>query len=200
MRIALLSNVNTDFIVRQLSQKYDMVPPEGYGNVWERILDQNSNISHADPDVLIFIVDIENLLDSDNVYNQQEAETEIDQWFAMLDTVIRSDHDYFISDVTFRSEIPFDNDSFLEESIGSYWTECLRRRIACHGNVHALKLDPVIHSVGKRSFYSDKLWYIGKMPFTNEGASLHDISIGSILADEWFRKRKTVSYEKFTFE
>ena len=28
----------------------------------------------------------------------------------------------------------------------------------------------------------------------------HDISVGSVIADEWFEHRKTVSYEKFEFE
>ena len=33
-----------------------------------------------------------------------------------------------------------------------------------------------------------------------KNGTYHDISIGSILADEWFKKRETIRYEKFTFE
>ena len=33
-----------------------------------------------------------------------------------------------------------------------------------------------------------------------KNGSYHDVSIGSILAEEWFEKRKNTKYERFTFE
>ena len=33
-----------------------------------------------------------------------------------------------------------------------------------------------------------------------KNGTYHDVSIGSILADEWFRKRMTVTYDRFAFE
>lgn len=172
MKVALLSNVNTDFVVCQLSKKYDMVPSVGYGSIWEKLLDRDSSVNRANPDALIIIIDIEDLLDLDIVYDYQEAAEKIDQWFTMLDTVIHSGYDYFISDVRFRSEIPLDNDSLFEELVKSYWIECLRQRMMRHSNVHVLRLEHVIRSAGKSSFYSDKLWYMGKIPFTNAGTKL----------------------------
>ncbi|WP_295067029.1 HAD family hydrolase [Ruminococcus sp.] len=170
MKVALLSNVNTDFILRLLAKKLDCVPSVGYGDVWGQLLNTNSTLNQADPNVIVLFIDIEQLTDGCTDLNQ--AKDIINEWFAVLDSNLKSDKDYFISDVIFRSGILADNDSFMEYSVTGYWIDELNKRVATHLNVHPLKLTSVIFNVGKDRVFSDKMWYMGKIPFTNEGSSI----------------------------
>ena len=170
MKVALLSNVNTDFVLRILGKKLDCVPPVGYGNVWGQLLDLDSELNQANPDVIVFLTDIEQLMDGCTDLGQSKKI--IDEWFALLDSVIRQDKDYFISDTIFRSCILTDNDSFLEYSIIEYWLDELKKRVAGHQNIHPLKLNNEIVKAGKTKIFSDKMWYMGKIPYTNEGCKI----------------------------
>ena len=170
MKVALLSNVNSDFVLRILAKKMDCVPSVGYGNVWGQILDMNSSLNKADPSVLFFLIDIEQLVE--RCTNINDAVSMIDEWFSMLDSNLEQEKDYFISDVMFRSDMLTDNDSFFEHSIIERWMDDLKMRVSDHPNVHLLCLNKVITKAGKNRVFSDKMWYMGKIPYTNEGSSI----------------------------
>ena len=170
MKVALLSNVNSDFVLRILAKKMDCVPSFGYGNVWGQILDTNSSLNKADPNVIVFLIDIEQLMDS--CVNMSEASSVIDEWFSMLDSNLKQDKDYFISDTIFRSDMLTDNDSFFEYTIEAHWMDELKKRVSDHPNVHLLSLKTEIEKVGKHKVFSDKMWYMGKIPYSNEGSSI----------------------------
>ncbi|MCD7807031.1 MAG: HAD-IIIC family phosphatase, partial [Lachnospiraceae bacterium] len=183
--IAILSNVNTDYVLRLVSKEYETVPAEGYGDIWGRMLDQNSAFHRYDPETIFLIMDIEELIYGQRIGGQQtgrqpvrgkleeaSAKAVIDDWFDMLCTSVRSARTYFVSDAVFRSQVLSDNDSFLTEKLESYWTKKLADVMNEHGNVHALKIASMAREYGKRSFFSDKLWYMGKIPYSNEGTRL----------------------------
>lgn len=168
--LSLLSNVNTDFVLKNLSKDIDIVPAVGYGNMWEQLLDAGSILNQNNPNIIVIIIDIEDLVNG--VVNVQEAKEIIDTWFAQFQAIVSSEKDYFISDVSFRSNEIEDNDSLNHTIIESYWCECLMLCTNTHKNVHILKLRQSIEKIGKSSFYSSKLWYIGKIPYTNEATKI----------------------------
>ena len=165
MKIAILSNVNVDFVTRLVSKNYDVVPSVGYGNVWGQLLDQESQLTRINPNVIVFLPDIEDLLDGE----YEHHDSIIDEWFSCFDSIIRKNKDYFISGVIFRNPILIDNDSLLEHDICEYWIECLKKRIQDNVNVHYLNIIDPICQTGKASVFSDKMWYIGKIPYSNRG-------------------------------
>ncbi|MCD8325681.1 MAG: hypothetical protein LUC90_03040, partial [Lachnospiraceae bacterium] len=65
--IAILSNINTDYVLRLVSKEYETVPAEGYGDIWGRILDRNSVFHKYDPETVFFVIDIEQLLNAQTV-------------------------------------------------------------------------------------------------------------------------------------
>ncbi|MCD8131221.1 MAG: HAD-IIIC family phosphatase [Lachnospiraceae bacterium] len=204
--IAILSNINIDYVLRLVSKEYEAVPAEGYGDIWGKMLDSNSAYCKCDPDITFLIMDIEQLLNeqatidggaengrlADGKQTSGQSVSEqlikkplikeqseeaaayslIDSWFDMLQTLISPLKTYFVSDVTFRSPVLADNDSFFMEKTERYWMERLDGVMREHRNVHALKLSPLIQQYGKRNFFSEKLWYMGKIPYSNEGTKL----------------------------
>lgn len=168
--LSVLSNVNTDYITKILSQNMDIVPPSGYGDIWGQILNNNSVFNEYNPDKVVFIVDIEEL--TRGFITIKEAEIIIDNWFDQFLMVASPEKDYFVSDVSFRSSEISDNDSFLHSLVESYWQSKLSSCVDCLVNIHVLKLRNILEEIGKRKFFSEKLWYLGKIPFTNEASTL----------------------------
>ena len=166
-KLALLSNINTDFILKLIGKKLEVIPSVGYGNVWGQMLDPNSSLNAGNPGVIVFIIDIEALLD--NRHTVGEACNVIDEWFSLFDPVVKADKEYFISDLTFRSGWLTELDSFTETEICSYWLKALQKRVNEHGNVHVLRLNPLFGRIGTDKAFSDKLWYMAKIPYSNEG-------------------------------
>ena len=170
MKVSLLSNINADYVLRLLSKNIDCVPSVGYGDVWGQLLDTNSNLNLEDPDVVVFITDIEQLIEGCLDYDN--AAKVIEEWYSMFDIIVQPGKDYYVSDVVFRSNLLTDNDSFLEINISRCWLENLEKRVAAHTNVHVLRLGNAINKAGKSVVFSDKLWYIGKIPYSNEGSKI----------------------------
>lgn len=170
MKVALLSNVNTDFVLRILAKRMDCIPSVGFANVWGQLLDTNSSLNQENPDVIVFLIDIEQLLDG--CINKSDAESAINEWFSMLDANLKQGKDYLISDAVFRADILTDNDSFFERAIVEFWMNELEKRVVAHANVHLLSLYSKIEKVGKKKVFSEKMWYMGKIPYTNEGCAI----------------------------
>ncbi len=167
---AILSNVNTDFVLRLVAKETETVPAEGFGDIWGKLLDSDSVFQKMDPDTFFFLIDIEQLLNA--CAGRQQAYAEVEEWFDTLVRMLKPEKTYFVSDVCFRSALPSDNDSFYTEEIEAFWSEKLRAVMEKHGNVHALKLNRLISLYGRKTIFSDKLMYMGKIPYTNEGTSL----------------------------
>ena len=57
-RIALLSNINMNFVLRMLKKSHEVYNTEGYGNELGLLLDKNSSYHGFEPDVTFFIMDL----------------------------------------------------------------------------------------------------------------------------------------------
>ncbi len=180
MKVGLLSNINADYILRFLGEKIDCVPSVGYGDVWGQILNPVSDFNFSNPDVIVFLIDIEQLLD--NCLKMSDCISVIDNWFSVLDLVLRKDKEYYVSNVLFRSELLTENDSFMESDIIQYWNESLKRRVNSNSNVHLVDVNSAIVSLGKKKVFSNKLWYLGKIPYSNEGCRIVADAIMSTLS------------------
>jgi FkbH-like protein len=180
LKVALLSNVNADFVLRSLSKKFDCVPSVGYGDVWGQLLESGSTLNTSSPDAIVFLMDIEQLLDG--CLSREDSKMVIDEWFSVFDSIIKKDRDHYISNVMFRSACLSDNDSFYVPDVLFYWNEALKSRIDKHSNVHLLDVNESIFRRGKATVFSDKMWYMGKIPYSNEGCRIVADSIISTLS------------------
>ncbi len=62
MKIAVLSNTNTDYMVRILSAKTETLRPEGYGNVLGCMLDPASSYNLYAPGLTFLFMDLLELI------------------------------------------------------------------------------------------------------------------------------------------
>lgn len=170
MKIALLSNINIDIVCKLLIKEIDVFEPQGYGNAFSLLLNKESELSKFSAQAIFFIVDISELIGS--AFTYEESVSIIDEWFSTLNYCIDKKKQYFISDVVLRTEFSEDLDEMLGVRIEAYWLTKLSEAINKNTNIHRFNLREIVMEIGKPSFFSEKLWYMGKVPFTSKGCKI----------------------------
>lgn len=189
IRVAVLSNVNMDYAALLLKDKFDVFQNEGYGELFGPQLDESSALHRFGPQAVVLLVDLDELL----APGQGEPEAVIDGWFETFDRLRREEREYFISDAWFRRPCVEDLDDFFQEALRARWQDRLRR--ACgHGNVHRLPLDS-LSMAGLTRCFSDKMWYLGKMPFSASGCQMIAGAIRDSLDALYARRRKVLALD-----
>lgn len=166
-RVALLSNVNADFVIRLLCADFTMYQTEGYGDIWGPQLDADSSFSRFAPSAVFLLIDAQQLFVQ--AQNETEMRQDVDDWFAMFERCCVPEREYYISEIQHRAPAVADIDEFVPENMAHYWLENLHRVVKAHPNVHRFMMAEVAGRIGSGNFYSDKSWYAGKIPYTMQG-------------------------------
>lgn len=168
MKVALLSNINLGSVYKEVGKQYEVLNAEGYGNVFEQMLNPNSAYSVFDPNITCIIIDIWEMVKF--IQNESEAKNIVDEWFNTFQVNIDKGKIYYISDVDYRGyeylATAYGTDGKLD--IEYYWKEHLRK-LSDLGNVYIIEYKRMIENIGREQFYSTKLWYLGKIPYSNSG-------------------------------
>ena len=162
MKIALLSNVNMNFVIRSLKKDIDIFEPEGYGNELGFLQNPGSTYHAYDPDITFFVMDFMEL--TGHALELQQAKEKVDYWFATLEKSLRPGRLYYISDVRlFGPETLVVEDAFLEKQLLGLWDEALKQLMSKHTNVRLLPYGKLLDRLGADGAYSVKTWYLGKI-------------------------------------
>lgn len=162
MKIALLSNVNMNFVIRSLKKDIDIFEPEGYGNELGFLQNPGSTYHAYDPDITFFVMDFMEL--TGHTLELQQAKEKVDYWFATLEKSLRPGRLYYISDVRlFGPETLVVEDAFLEKQLLGLWDEALKQLMSKHTNVRLLPYGKLLDRLGADGAYSVKTWYLGKI-------------------------------------
>ncbi len=189
MKVSLLSNVNVDYINSQLKRDYEMCPSIGYGNLYGKLLDKNSVNNTFGAQINIIIIDVEELIG----YRFDEAKKYIDEFFDVLSNIILPDVTYVISDVDFRGHDAFVCvDSFEIRSLEHYWCERLYELMHMNKNVYKLEYKRACEKIGKNKFYSDKMWYMGKIILSVEANRVIYEEIKNVISNILYSAKKVL--------
>ncbi|MDR0964237.1 MAG: HAD-IIIC family phosphatase, partial [Clostridium sp.] len=163
MKLAILSNVNVDIISQFLSANFTVFPPQGYGNSLALLYDPLSDLNRFAPDAVYYLMYMTEF--TAGCCGDEDSYARIDQWFIQFEGCMKTDVIYFVSDAVIDSFRLYDDDEMVDWKIQSYWNQKLAGLIAAHENAHAFALSAVAKDLGK-NFFSTKLWYLGKIPFS----------------------------------
>lgn len=164
-RIALLSNVNMNFVIRMLKEEFEVYEAEGYGNELGLLLDKNSSYHRFQPEITVFIIDLLECL----AHNLTVDEKQIETWFSMLEKGLEKEQLYFISDAyLWGIELRVIYDSSRKQKLEALWQEKLEKLCTQYSNVKILPYHHAIEEIGENRAFSLKMWYMGRILHTNE--------------------------------
>lgn len=171
MKIAVLSNTNTDYMVRILSQQADTWKPEGFGNVMGALLNPNSSYHLYMPQLTFLFMDVMEVINHETAY--EAAEEKIAGWFSDLESGIYENAVYYIADAFLTGEEgKVMADPMWESRMEMLWNEKLRQFAAEHKNVRVFPYAALIRRIGMENAFSEKQWYMGKMLLSMQAQKL----------------------------
>ncbi len=168
MNIAILSNVNVEPVISLLDKKCTVFHNEGYGNIFEMLLDQDSSYNKGNIDITFILIDIADMIKE--CTGADEAFKVIDEWFETLSLSLKENKLYFVSDVDYRA-VPMwvtqqGQNRVLQ--IENYWYEQLKKMTISYSNIFIFEYQKLVRKTGRENFYSSKFWYMGKIPYTSK--------------------------------
>ncbi len=164
-RVAVLSNVNMDYVIRLLGREFTMLAPEGYGNELERMLNPESSYRAFAPQVTFLVMDLMELLEHDLSLTGGR----IENWFSALRSSLQPGQEYFVSDAyLWGPELAVLHDPDFRRKPEAKWQEALDGLCADFPNVHQFPYRRLIEALGEENAFSRKMWYLGKIPYSGE--------------------------------
>lgn len=162
MRIALLSNINMNFVIRGLKLKCEVYEPEGYGNELGIMLNPGSSYHSFHPQITFLVMDLGELICRETDFDC--ARKLVLRWFEDLKSVILPGKIYYISDVVLNGfSYQVMEDGAFALSLEKLWVDELQRLCKDHENVRAFPYRKILTSLGEDNAYSYKTWYLGKI-------------------------------------
>ncbi|MCM1063274.1 MAG: HAD-IIIC family phosphatase [Eubacterium sp.] len=169
MKIAVLSNVNMNALIRLLAREADVeiYEPEGYGNELGLLYDKGSSYHIFDARVTFLLMDLMELIGGEIA--PAVATEKIQTWFGQLSGALDPKRIYYVSDAYLWGYGPETAEDYgIKRRIENIWMECLDKLIQGHDNVRAFPYAHMIEQMGEENAFSRKMWYMGKILLSND--------------------------------
>ena len=166
-KIAVLSNINMNFVLRMLKKNFEVYDTEGYGNELGLLMDKTSSYHAFGADSTFLVMDLLEVLGHN--FRVSDAKEVIDTWFSMFEAGMCSTSQYYISDAyLWGTEVEVLFYKELKLQLERLWNERLEALCDKCKNVHLFPYHDMIRKLGEENTFSLKMWYMGKILHTNE--------------------------------
>lgn len=166
-RIALLSNVNMNFVIRMLQKEAQVYEPEGYGNELGILMNPRSDYHAFAPQITFFVMDLMELICHE--LEPKAAGKRINEWFGSFAEALDSQCIYYISDACLWGvELSVVADSGRKQCLEQLWQKSLEQLCREHPNVRILPYRALLCELGEENAFSLKMWYMGRILLSNE--------------------------------
>lgn len=166
-RIALLSNVNMNALIRMLQKDAEVYETEGYGNELGVLMNPASSYHTFQPEITFMVIDFMELLEHDT--DVQRAEERVENWFAAFENALDPSCTYYVSDVyLWAVELEAAGILANRAALEGIWQKRLDALCKSHGNIRVLPYHDLIGGLGEESAFSLKMWYMGKILLSGE--------------------------------
>lgn len=185
-RIAVLSNVNMNMVIRMLKKETEVYEAEGYGNELGILMNPDSSYHAFAPEYTFLIMDLMELLEHD--LERESAGARIRKWFSTLEHTLRGETVYYISDAyLYGAELEAVFDCGRKAALEQLWQQELETLCAGHTNVRLLPYRHMLERLGEENAFSPKMWYLGKILLSNEAQR----RLCGLLLDRLTEERRT---------
>lgn len=171
MKIALLSNVNMNFVIRMLQKEVQVYDAEGYGNELGTLMNPNSSYHTFAPDVTFLIMDVLEVIAHD--LQMEAAKEKMASWFAALAGCLKENQIYYISDAyLWGMELQTLGNPALKTALEGLWQQQLQTLVQEHVNVRVFPYHQIVSQLGEKNAFSLKMWYMGRILLSTEAQQL----------------------------
>ena len=167
MKLALLSNVTVDLLAGLLKKNNDIYISSGFNTWQQELLMPTSGLYYSNPDAIVILLHTYDY----EWENYDKACNQIDEWceaFKILANNLTS-IPVFISSIDVKNKCKFGAENNFDEAIESYFIKNIQEIHNKGASFYILPVKEEIVDLGRNTFYSNKMWYVGSMPYSIKG-------------------------------
>lgn len=191
-KIALLSNITVDLIAAKLRKKYDFYIPEGFDTWVQEVINPASGIYKEKLDAIILLLDGTEARSWKDVKEANDRITLWKQAFAALVKQI-TNIPVFVSTIDIReNRIKSLSERKFSLELEHEWYQFVQGLVEAHNNIYVFDLADRIAEMGRKLFYSNKMWYMSSMPFSREGLTAVSNEVDKVLETAFASRKKII--------
>lgn len=194
-RVALLSNITVDLIINKLRRKYDFYQPDGFDTWVQEVINPVSGLYTQSFDAVVVLLDGTEARSWKNVDEGQER---IDLWKQALKTLLSkvTTIPVFISTIDIReNRIKALAERKINYELENEWYQFVQGLVEEKENVYLFDLADTIAEIGRKQFYSNKMWYISSMPYSRDGLNEVSHEIERVLESSFNSRKKIIALD-----
>lgn len=191
-RVALLSNVTVDLIAGKLRRKYDFYIPEGFDTWVQETINPAAGLYSEKFDAVIVLLDGTEARSWKTV---DEGAERVGLWKQALTALVSSISTIpiFVSTIDFReNRIRSLSERSIKYELENDWYQYVQGLVESKNNVYLFDLADTIAEVGRKQFYSNKMWYMSSMPYSRDGLNAVSNEIDRILGAAFTTRKKII--------
>ena len=194
-RAALLSNVTVDLIAGKLRRKYDFYIPEGFDTWVQETINPAAGLYSEKFDAVIVLLDGTEARGWKTV---EEGAERVGLWKQALAALVSkiSTIPVFVSTIDFReNRIKSLSERSIKYELENDWYQYVQGLAESKNNVYIFDLADTIAEIGRKQFYSNKMWYMSSMPYSRDGLNAVSNEIDRILSAAFTTRKKIIALD-----
>ncbi len=194
-KVALLSNVTVDLVVAKLRKNYDFYLPEGFDTWVQEVINPASGLYTESLDAVVLLLDGTEARSWKNV---EEANERISLWKQALAALVKyiTSIPVFVSTIDIReNQIKSLSERKFALELNHEWYQFVQNLVETNGNVYILDIANTIAEMGRKQFYSNKMWYMSSMPYSRDGIAAVSAEIDRVLGSVFISRKKIIALD-----
>lgn len=194
-KAALLSNVTVDLIAGKLRRKYDFYIPEGFDTWVQETINPAAGLYSEKLDAVIVLLDG---TEARSWKTAEESAERVGLWKQALTALVSkiSTIPVFVSTIDFReNRIKSLTERSFKYELENDWYQYVQGLAESKSNVYLFDLADIIAEIGRKQFYSNKMWYMSSMPYSRDGLNAVSKEIDRILSAAFTMRRKIIALD-----
>lgn len=194
-RVAILSNITVDLIIGKLRRQYDFYQPEGFDTWVQEVINPVSGLYSQPFDAVVVLLDGTEARGWKNI---DEGTERIGLWKQALNTLASkvTTIPVFISTIDIReNRIKSLSERKIKYELENEWYQFVQGLIEEKGNIYLIDLADTIAEIGRKQFYSNKMWYMSSMPYSRDGLNAVSLEIDRVLGSAFNSRKKIIAVD-----
>lgn len=194
-RVALLSNVTVDLIAGKLRKKYDFYLPEGFDTWVQESINPAAGLYSEKLDAVIVLLDG---TEARSWKSTDEGVERLSLWKQAINALVANitTIPVFVSTIGIReNRIKSLSERSSRYELENDWYQHVQGLVENKNNVYLFDLADTIAEIGRKQFYSNKMWYMSSMPYSRDGLNAAANEIDRILNSAFSARKKIIALD-----
>lgn len=194
-KIALLSNITVDLIAAKLRGQYDFYLPEGFDTWVQEAINPASGLYVNEMDAVVVLIDG---TEARSWKNRDEAVERLSLWKQAVAAVAHhiATVPVFVSTVDiWENKIKALAERKYALELENEWYQFLQNMAEERANLYVLDLADTVAEIGRKQFYSNKMWYMSNMPYSRTGLTAVAQEIVRVMEAAFGERKKIIALD-----